>query len=243
MSLLILQRKTHTEYSTDSKDRHTRFSDNIDFSFIANQNIIKRNNKFRNDDSGVIISYFPCLMLLIGIVFILCIVFLYRSYKKKKKQMIALSIISIIISSSITIWAVNEYNTRKIIEEQNTYYEIEYTLKIYVNTMDNYSLLVPYLMDYALQTETKIRSGKGHLDYVMVNGTPLTVSPITLKVSGVGNISVHGHIRLFDNSYAYMSMADNSASTTPEYWVYCEKTNENQNISLYIRGDSGDRHW
>ncbi len=236
MSLLIHQRKTHTEYRTNSKNYHSGKSDNIFFKGVNNQKSKKCYNNFRNDNSGFQVSFFPCYVILLVILLILSIVLLIRSYRKKKKQMIALSLVFIVLLSSISIFVVyDEYTQRGYTPL------IEYNLKIHVNSTCNYSLLVPYLNNPILQNETKIKTGFGQLEYAIVNNTNLTLTEQTLKVSGNDNMTIHGLIR--DHSSPDMSMADNSRFSRYEYWVFCQKTNPDQNISLYIRGDSGDKHW
>ena len=212
-------------------DRHSR---------IVNQWIHPRRIKFRNDISGDVANSIPCFMWFLMSSIIVIIIILIISFGTKKRKIKVLSVISIIVLSSILAWAVIDYNNR--VREENYWQHVAtYDLTIFSNSTQNYSLIVPYLMDPKLQLETKITKGTGRLDFVQVNGTPRTLSPESLKVAGHDNITIHGSVYL--NSTAVMSMADNSTSYRPDYWIFCEKTNENQNISLLLKCYQGGRHW
>jgi hypothetical protein len=236
MSLLIHQRKTHFEYRSDSKNYRSGFSDNISFNGITYHQSVSRNKKLRNDKSGFQVSFFPCYVILLVILLILSIVLLIRSYRNKKKQMTALSLVFIVLLSSIFIFVVYDQSNQRAYKNP-----IEYRLRIHVNSTGNYSLLVPYLNNPILQNKTKISTGSGQLEFALVNNSNLTLTNSTLKVSGNDNMTIHGLAP--DYSFPDMSMRDKSISFRYEYWVFCNKTNTDQNISLYIRGDSGNKHW
>ncbi len=172
---------------------------------------------------------------------LICFVILsILSYKKKKKRIATASVILIVLFSCVLTWGIYDNNQQR---QRAAYREhvATYELKIYCNDTHNYSLLVPYLMDPNLQMKTKIAKGIGQLDYVKVNGTPMTLSQETLEVQGVGNLTVYGSAYL--DSFPSMSMAGNSTHQRRDYWVYCEKTIANQNISMYLRCDQGSHGW
>jgi hypothetical protein len=54
-------------------------------------------------------------------------------------------------------------------------------------------------------------------------------------------MTIHGLAYVY--SFPDMSMLDKSKSAWDDYWVFCNKTNTDQNISLYIQGHFGSNYW
>ena len=200
-----------------------------------------RRNKLHNDRKAMV-SFTPIYLIsfVVLIFAILMVAILIQAVKKQKKKIVAIYIGIIIIVSPLLIWGVYYYDIRS--REGGTVSNLAtYELTIHVNNAGNYSLLVPYLMDPTLQIETKITDGNGQLDYIRVNGIPMTYSQKTLRINSTDSLTIHGSAHI--NYKPLMSMADNSTSNWPDYWIYCEKTNENQNISILLKCYHGGRHW
>lgn len=114
-------------------------------------------------------------------------------------------------------------------------------MTLVTNETGEYTLYVPYLDNSKLRSDLEIISGDGKIDFITVNKTLIEnkSSNKALKITGLGNIKIHGKTQ--DHKWCEMSLnAGEVMKRTYAYWVWCNKTNSNQNISISIKASVSD---
>ncbi len=179
----------------------------------------------KNDESGsdvciiFFLTFFIIVFVIELIIFTICITF------KKKK----LAILSIIISIVLILSVIGILYYDRYLQPN----EIEYELQIKVNQTGNYTLFVPYLDNSNLKSELKIKDGNGEIEFIIVNQNTIQGSKKAIKVSGKQDLTIYGKTQ--DHSWAEMTLWTGEHIKHSEiHWVWCNKTNINQNISIQI---------
>ena len=83
------------------------------------------------------------------------------------------------------------------------------------------------------ESALKIESGNGSLDFNVVNNVSIKSSNTALKVIGNGNIKIKGEAQT--DKYIMSLLKDRGDGDVKNYWILCNKTNPNQNISIHIK--------
>jgi hypothetical protein len=176
------------------------------------------------DDNGNIMLHL-FLAIFVGIPTIICSIISYILYTKKKNRLAMIPIIVvffIIILNVLYIqWYFNQPN------------EIYYRVSIQTNTTDDYEIFLPVLDNRKLGNKLKMISGEGEFEISEINRTDILTSKNTLKVYSDESVIIERKIE--DDNEGEMSLKKAELESGMEhYWVWCNKSNPNQNISFYI---------
>jgi hypothetical protein len=119
---------------------------------------------------------------------------------------------------------------------------LKYELNIETDTNWDYVLYVPYLENEKLESKIEIQSGEGDIEFIDIIEIQVNGSNRALKVEGWGDMTINGETQ-DDGSYTF-TMSKERYRT---HWVWCNKTNPNQNISIQIYArvnyDGGGTFW
>lgn len=192
----------------------------------------KRN--IRKDESGEDNPLFLCIIGIIIIVSILGVIISYILYQKKEKKLAFVSFI-------ITIIFISFMSGLMVGVLPDDYNYITYELMINTDKSGRYTLYVPYIDNAYIS----IKSGNGTIDYIEVNDVEISGSNNAMIVTGQDDLYING--RDYNDERWSFSMKKNEIDYRNEiYWVWCQKTDPSQNISIFIEAivehSRGDGH-
>jgi hypothetical protein len=189
--------------------------------------------KLKNDEYGI--DYLLICSLIIGFIILTTGLFISLGLylKKKKKLAIVPIIIAILIIASLGFYA---YYDRFIRPN-----DLEYELKIQTNITGQYTLYVPYLDNSNLKSNLEVIKGNAEIDFITIYNPETMRNIKTLQVNGTNSLTVYGEAQ-DDDIYPL------SQHGRPDlYWILCNKTNPNQNISISLMAinnyRSGSTSW
>ena len=160
-----------------------------------------------------------------GIIFIIGLLISISLYKNNEKKM---AIVIVVIATIISIALIGPI-LNLIVDYPN---ELKYELEIKTDSNWDYTLYVPYLKNEKLESKIDIRRGEGDIEYIDITEIQINGSNEALKVEGYGDMTIYGRTQ-DDGSYTF-TMTKERYQT---HWVWCNKTNPNQNITIEIHAD------
>jgi len=195
--------------------------------------------RIAHDDSGCAqasIGFGVCIptvwTLFVGVV----LAWVFFSVKKKKAAVITIVIMIILAGVFISIGIIQ--NNRDIKVHTNGY-----DLIISVGRTGNYTIIAPIADD--IDSLKDIRIISGHAAVGLVNVTDVNVhnsSGKAIMITGSGNVSLQGSQNL--SSFGDLSLhADDNFHGECKYWVWCNKTRQNQTISIGLSCTNYDDKW
>ena len=191
---------------------------------------MKEKGELIKDQTGGV-SLLPVCILFVILAFPILAIGLFISitkWKSNKKLSVIVLIISLILIALLPISFYSYYNYRS-----NQPNNISYAVDIKTNTTANYTILIPFLEYDEMETAIEISSGTGEINIINSNRTDLETSAEALMLKSQDDILLQAHFK--SDEWAQMTLCSSFKEYgIGKYWIWCEKENIIQNISISI---------